>query len=290
MSGDIDSVNHVGLVVGNIHAAARRFEQMGFVLSPLSMHKGAVKPGDPPADFGSGNRCAVFPKNYLEIVAHVHKDKPDVFVGKYLARFEGMHIICFGCQNAGTVDARLKSADIATSGVIPLQRDVDTDSGRRTAKFDCVHFGAAATPEGLVQAAHHLTPQYIHQAAHMVHPNKCVSLSNAYIAAADAASTAKRYEALTGKRARRDGAKYVIDLPLVSRITILPRDEVAKELPGAASHDGDYMPAFAFGTRDIDAVRRQLEGSAIPYARVGVKYVVPASAAFGAAVVFERVA
>ncbi|MGH7005504.1 MAG: VOC family protein, partial [Alphaproteobacteria bacterium] len=288
MNGDIDSVNHAGLVVGDLFAAARRFEAMGFVLSPLSMHKGATKPGVPATDFGSGNRCAVFPNNYLEIVAHVVKDKADVFVGKYLDRFEGMHIICFGCKNAGTVDARLRAAGVETSGVIPLQRDVDTAEGRRTAKFDCVHFGSAATPEGLVQAAFHLTPQYIHQPAHIAHPNECVALSNAYVAAAEPAAVARRYEMLTGQKARRDGAKYVIDLPLVSRVTILPRDEVPKELPGAAMRSGDYMPGFAFATTDMNAVTRHLEAAGIPFARANGMNIVPASAAFGAAVAFER--
>lgn len=287
MNDDIDSVNHAGLVVGDLFAAARRFEAMGFVLSPLSMHKGATKPGVPATDFGSGNRCAVFPNNYLEIVAHVVKDKPDVFVGKYLERFEGMHIICFGCKNAATVDTRLRAAGIETSGVIPLQRDVTTAEGTRTAKFDCVHFGSAATPEGLIQAAFHLTPQYIHQPAHIAHPNKCVALSNAYVAAAEPAAVARRYELLTRQKARRDGTAYVIDLPLVSRVTILPREEVPTALPGAAIHSGDFMPGFAFATTDMDAVIGHLGAARIPFARTPRQIVVPASAAFGAAVAFE---
>ena len=288
MAGDIDSVNHAGLVVADIHAAAKRFEEMGFVLSPLSLHKGATKPGLPAEDFGSGNRCPVFPNNYLEIVAHVHKNKPDVFVGKYLERYEGMHIICFGCGDAGTVNTRLNGAGIETSGVIPLQRDVDTAEGRRTAKFDCVHFGARHTPEGLVQAAHHVTPQYIHQPAHMAHPNKCVALSNCYIAAQDPDAVAKRYETLTCQKAKRDGAKWVITLPLVSRVTVLPREDVNKELPGAAIHSGDYMPGFAFASTDLSAVIKHLDAAKIPYQRTATQIVVSASAAFGAAVAFEQ--
>lgn len=288
MAGDIDSVNHAGLVVADLAAAAKRFEQMGFVLSPLSLHKGAVKPGQPAEDFGSGNRCAVFPKNYLEIVAHVHKDKLDVFVGKYLQRYEGMHIICFGCGDAGMVDTRLKSSGIETSGVIPLQRDVDTAEGRRTAKFDCVHFGARHTPEGLVQAAYHLTPQFIHQPAHIAHPNKCVALSNCYVAAQDPAAVAKRYETLSGQKAKRDRAKYVIGMPMVSRVTVLPREDVPTELPGAAIHSGDYMPGFAFATTDLTAVTKHLDAAKIPYQRTPTLIVVPASAACGAAVAFEQ--
>jgi hypothetical protein len=141
------------------------------------------------------------------------------------------------------------------------------------------------TPEGLVQAAHHLTPQYIHQPAHIAHANKCVALSNAYVAASEPAAVAKRYELLTGQPARREGAKYVIDLPLVSRVTILARDEVQKELPGAEAHSGDYMPGIAFATTDLSATICYLAAASIPFERTKSAIVVPAPSAFGAACV-----
>jgi len=284
---DIDSVNHVGLVVAEIHAAAARFEAMGFTLSELSMHKGATEPGKPAEPFGSGNRCAVFPKNYLEIVAHVEKDKRDVFVGKYLARFEGMHIICFNSPALPAADARLHAAGVGTSGVIPLQRDVSTAEGTRTAQFDCAHFAESGTPEGLVQAAFHRTPQYIHQPRHVAHANKCVALSNAYVVADDVAGVAARYATYTGVKPRRDGAMMVLELPLVSRITILPPAELDAELPGAVRRKAPYMPGYGFATTDLAAVTGHLDRARIPYARARGRVVVPASAAFGAAIAFE---
>ena len=53
-------------------------------LTPVSMHKGALKPGEPEVPFGTGNRCTVFPNNYLEILAWVEKDKYDFGVRKFL--------------------------------------------------------------------------------------------------------------------------------------------------------------------------------------------------------------
>lgn len=287
MAADIDSVNHAGLVVADLHAAAARFEAMGFTLSELSMHKGATEPRKPAEPFGSGNRCAVFPKNYLEIVAHVEKDKRDVFVGKYLARFEGMHIICFNSPAIAAADARIRAADLGTSGVIPLQRDVSTAEGTRTAMFDCTHFAEAQTPEGLVQAAHHRTPQYIHQARHIKHANKCVALANAYVVADDVAAVAARYAKYTGAAPRKDGAMVVFDLPLVTRVTILPPSELDAELPGAPRHKLPFMPGFGFATADLAAVTSHLDRARIPYARARGRVVIPASAAFGAAIAFE---
>ena len=288
MSSDIDSVNHVGLVVRDLESAAKRFEAFGFILTPLSMHSGALKPGDPEIPYGSGNRCAIFPDNYLEIVAHVDKEKYDLFCGKFLQRFEGAHIICFGCGDAEVVDKRLRSSGVGTSGVIPLKRDLDTPEGTRTAKFDCVHFDYATTPEGLIQAAHHRTPHYIHQQRYLGHANKVSALSDVYLAVADPAEAAARYEKFTGIKGERQGNSIVFKLPRVSKVTIMPAASVAAELPGAPLHSGPYLAGFAFATADVPGMAKRLTDRKIRFAEQANRLIVPSDEAFGAAVVFEQ--
>ena len=290
MDGDIDGVNHVGHVVHDLDAAAARFEAMGFVLSPLSMHFGSPGPGEPEQPLGSGNRCAIFPDNYLEVVAHVEQDKYDLFCGRYLARFEGAHIVCFGCGDAGVVDARVSGAGIGTSGVIPLARDLDTPEGVRTAQFDCVHFSSDATPEGLVQAAHHRTPEYIHQGRYMDHPNRVVALSDVFVATADPEGASARYRAFTGRAGENRGDRFVFPMsrPAGSRVTILHEEAMAAALPGAAGFEGPHLAGYGFATKDLDAVRACLTAADIAHANVDARIVVPASDAFGASVVFEE--
>ena len=289
MDKDIDSVNHVGHVVRDLDAAAARFEAMGFVLSPLSMHFGSPGPGEPEQPLGSGNRCAIFPDNYLEIVAHVEQDKYDLFCGRYLERFEGAHIICFGCGDASVVDARVSGEGVGTSGVIPLARDVDTPDGSRTAQFDCVHFASDVTPEGLIQAAHHRTPEYIHQGRYMDHPNRVVALSDVYLATDDPAGAAARYSAFTGLTGEAQDGRYVFGMtrPQGSRVTILHEDGLTDLLPGAAGHAGPHLAGYAFATADLDGVRSRLNAAGVAHVNVDARVVVPASDAFGAAIVFE---
>jgi catechol 2,3-dioxygenase-like lactoylglutathione lyase family enzyme len=55
--GDIDSVNHVGIAVRNLDKAADRYQALGFILSPLSVHSGSKTPGEPPQLMATGNRC-----------------------------------------------------------------------------------------------------------------------------------------------------------------------------------------------------------------------------------------
>jgi hypothetical protein len=176
-AGDIDSVNHVGLAVRDLHAAAALYERLGFALSPLSVHSGSKLPNAPPEPMATGNRCAIFADNYVELLGIVNPDRPDWGWGEFIRRFQGAHIICFGCKNAAVVDERLRAHGIGTSGVVRLQRDIGTPEGMRTARFDCVHFDRSQAPEGLLQAACYRNPEYVHQARYMSHRNGAKSLA-----------------------------------------------------------------------------------------------------------------
>src|SRR6185295_7468018 len=65
---DINNINHVGMAVRDLAATARRYEAMGFQLTPYSPHSAAWKPGDPVQPLGSGNRCVMFRGTYLEVL------------------------------------------------------------------------------------------------------------------------------------------------------------------------------------------------------------------------------
>ena len=45
----------------------------------------------------------------------------------------------------------------------------------RTAKFERIQFAPADSPEGYIQAARHLTPEYIYQPRHIEHANGCIA-------------------------------------------------------------------------------------------------------------------
>jgi catechol 2,3-dioxygenase-like lactoylglutathione lyase family enzyme len=285
MTGDIDILHHVGLVVADLEPAVSVYETLGFSFTPLSMHKGSRNPGEPETPFGTGNRCAIFGRNFLEIVAHVVPDRWDFGITRFLERYEGLHIICFGADDAAVVDERLTKAGIGTSGVIPLQRDVETQDGIRAAQMACVHF-KTDTPEGLVQAAQHLTPQYILQPRHMDHPNGAVMLTNVILCVEDPDEYEAKYARLTGRPASRQGQARVIELP-TSRVMIVPPEHLGDLLPGAVPPVLPFMAGFAVSCKDLDVVRALLDQGEVPSESIDGKIVVPARAGCGTAVLFE---
>lgn len=195
---DITNINHVGMAVRDLAQTARRYEAMGFQLTPYSPHSGAFKPGEPVKPLGSGNRCVMFANNYLEILASEDPKQPAARITNFLNHHQGAHIICFDSDDCSAVDARLLKGGVETSGVIPLQREIDTPQGERTAKFERVQFAPKDTPEGYIQAARHLTPQYIYQQRYIAHDNGCTQLTEAFLVALDMDRTVARYRTYIG--------------------------------------------------------------------------------------------
>lgn len=284
---DIHSVNHVGMAVADMRAAAARFEALGFVLTPFSAHSGAWKPGDPVTKLGAGNRCAVFARNYLEILASEDASRPAERIERFLARHQGAHIICFGTDEPERVDARLAAASIKTSGVIPLQRDIDTPEGMRTARFKRTQFAPEASPEGYIQAAQHLTPEYIHQARYMEHPNGVTELAEVFLVVSDVDRITERYAAYIGRPPENAERKRTFRLPLVSAVSIVDVRQAAEVLPGSLLPPVPCIAGVAFKTAKLAEIAVRLHAAGIRFARRGTRIVVPAEVAFGLALVFE---
>ena len=284
---DIDSVNHVGHMVHDLDEAVSAYERFGFSFTPLSMHKGSLTPGEPEVPLGSGNRCAIFERNYLEVLAHVRQDLPGIGIPERLARFQGLHIICFGCGDASVADERIKRQGIATSGVTALQRDVDTEEGIRTAKFARVVFDEDHMPEGIVQAAVHFTPQYIHQARYMHHENGAMALSEVVVCVQELAAYVEKYRKIIGQPGERRGATHVFQLQ-AGRVVIVAATELDEILPGETAPALPAMVAWGVACQSLETARALLGRREISIVENNGGFFIPASAAYGCAVIFEE--
>ena len=62
------SLDHVAHWVPAIDAASARMEQLGFALTPYSSQRLPPKPGEPSAPAGTGNRCIMLRRGYIEVL------------------------------------------------------------------------------------------------------------------------------------------------------------------------------------------------------------------------------
>ena len=283
---DINNINHVGMAVRDIAVTVDRYEAMGFQLTPYSPHSAAWKPGDPVQPLGSGNRCVMFESTYLEILASENRAKQAARIENFLKHHQGAHIVCFDCKDTDTVDRRLRGLGYETSGVIALQRDIDTPEGVRTAKFVRSQFAPKNSPEGYIQASTHLTPEYIYQPRFIRHPNGSFELFETVLVSDDLLAFEKRYRDYLGIAPERDGVALRFQLPGGTVLTIVDVRGAAAMLPGGLLPPIPGIAAVGFRTRELAALRDRLKSNGFTVIEIGERILIPAEEASGVAVLF----
>ena len=282
-------VNHVGMAVRSLDEAARRFGAMGFILTPYSPQSGAWKPGAPVQKLNSGNRCLMFGENYLEILGHENPAEPAPRIEGFLARHQGGHIICFDGDELPATEARLAAGGLDTTGILPLQREVDTAEGQRTAKFERLQFAPKDSPEGFIQVAKHLTPNYIYQPRYRVHANGCDALAETVVVADDLPKFRAKYELYCGFAPESaDDARVVFRFPNGQRLTLLSPKQALKEWPGTLLAPLPAIVAVSFRCPDPALpARLARKGGLTVLSLPDGRTLVPAEDALGIAVAFE---
>ncbi|MEV6386958.1 VOC family protein [Nocardia xishanensis] len=285
---DIDRIDHSVLYTTDMDATATTYQRLGFTLSPLSMHLGSDRPGGERKPMGAGNRCALFGRTYLELLGLFGDGSVDPWnIRPLIAEYEGLHGYSFGCADAELTEKRLRAAGLTDSGVLPLQRDVETPAGTATAHFQAVHLDRALTPEGLIHVARHLTPELIHQPRYLEHANGATDLHSVLLVVddADIEATVARYASILNGEPIVDGPLHVIPLP-AGRVEIVAVSAFGDVLPGEPVPALPYMAAQTVAVRDVDATRALVEGNGFTTRDLPGGFFVGADQACGAALAF----
>jgi hypothetical protein len=277
-------LDHVGFCTDAPEALWDAYGRLGFTLTPVARQSGPRAPGGPVERFGTGNRCAMLRHGYLELLGILDPALHDNGIGRFIARYRGLHILAFGVADAAAELPRLRRAGLEIPAVVPLQRPVDDGApDGPLARFSRLPVPDA--PEGRLQLIEHHTPELLWQERWMQHPNRAVALEAAILAAPAPAETAARLSRLTGAVLEPDPAGgFVLPLPQ-GRVRILPPDALDAVLPGVAAPTLPFIAGFTVRTEDGGAAAaRILEGTATRPAPDGL--MVPPEAAGGAALVF----
>lgn len=284
---DIWSINHVGVATRDLAAAAARFAAMGFQLTPFSAHHGAWKPGAPAHALGTGNRCIMFQDSFLEILAHADPAKPAQRIVDFLARHEGAHIICFGSRQIDAIERRLAGNGVPNSGVLPLERDVETPEGPATMKVRRLRFAPDSTPEGFIQVAQHFNPEVVHQPRYMRHDNGCRQLAEVTLVTDDVAAMSRAYAGYLGFAPLQENGAARFNFSNGAALRIVHYSAGRSELPGSLLPPLPCIAAVAFRTDNLPVVRERLRAAHFPFVDRDAQLFVPAEAAGGFGIFFR---
>lgn len=242
-------LDHVGVCAreaGPLHAG---FAALGFTLTPLARQSNDRGP------LGTGNRCAMLRRGYLEFLAILDPALPDNGLGRMLDRFEGTHILALAIADPAAELARLRGAGLDIGGVAPLSRPCDDPEGR-LARFERLPLPDA--PEGRLQLIRHLTPELLWQDRFLHHPNGAEALEEAFLVSDAPMESAARLSRLAGLPLRpRPGGGLLLDMP-AGAVSVLSPAEAADALPGIAPPPRPALAGFAVRTRDGNAAARRL--------------------------------
>ena len=281
MSTGVDSLDHIGIAVPDLAAAAATYERLGFHLTPLQQQAGPLRPDGPVVFWGSANRCAMLEEGYIEIIGIVDRTLYDNELGRFLARYHGIHIMALGVGDAETQLTRLREAGLAAPGVRPMQRKVATPSGEALVRFKRVPLADA--PEGRIQLIEHLTPELMWQPHLLAHPNRAVALTETVLCVADVAAAADRFRRLAGVVPLRLGAAHIFAFAS-GRLVLCDPASLGDFMTEPTPPTLPWFAGFSVATDDGNAaVRRILRRNAVPHDEHGAVVVVPAEAACGAA-------
>ena len=205
------NLDHVAHFVPSVDAASEALEKLGFTLTPFSAQSHRLEENGPLVAAGTGNRCIMLQRGYLEILAPTADTPIATQLRAAIHRYVGVHLIAFGTATPEADHARAANAGFAPLPPVSLQREIDTGEGRQTASFTVVRVAPGAMAEGRIQFCRHHTPALLWQPRWTRHANRAASLAGVILRVADAQEAAKRYARYTGLPAQVSGDVWRLD-------------------------------------------------------------------------------
>ena len=233
-----EGLDHVGVVTADLNAAARAWQRLGFALTRMARHA---------APAGTGNRCAMLGRGYLELLATVDPTRPSATLDRFLARYAGIHIVSLAISDEQAALDRLRRAGFTTD-IAFSERPADPAKPKGAlARFARLPLADA---EPRVQLLHHLTPELVWQKRFLRHPNHAVALEAVVMAADPPAVLAARLSRAAGVAVVPDPAGgYALELRQ-GRVRVLPPEALEKVFPGVAIPSLPFVAGIEVRTDD----------------------------------------
>ena len=264
-------LDHVGIAVRDLERAADLYRRLGFRLAERGYHtQPSARPGGAPERVGTENHCIMLRRGYLELIGITD---PALYEGRLrddLARYEGVHIVALGCDDAQAAVAELRRNGAMAAEIRTLNRPIEERGGSGLAAFAIIEL-MADLPEVYLFAIQQLTPELLWQPHLLDHANGARSLRRVTVCMDDPAELAARMGRLLGI-AVQAAAPSACLVPLgPDAIHVVDPAELERRYPGVTPPLLPWVAGMTLGVADQwragDAARdaglspRQTDGS-----------------------------
>ncbi len=281
-------LDHIAHFVPDSDAAAKALEDFGFAVTPFSAQSHRPTPDAPATPAGTGNRCVMLRRGYLEFLTPTGATPIADQLRQSIARYLGVHLIAFGTGDPETDRRRLDAAGFQPLPVLALERPIATPDGEETARFSVLRVPSGTMAEGRIQFVQQHTPELLWQRRWLDHRNRAFGLAAVFVAVADPEEAAGRYTRYTGLSIEREGAARKLRTAR-GELIFLPPELVRAKL-GVEPPVLPWMAGYALETGDQIYARSQLEMKELETRDLGPgQFAVKAPPAIGGVMTFGLV-
>ncbi|QFU16433.1 VOC family protein [Microvirga thermotolerans] len=281
-------IDHLVIAVRDLDGAASFYRRLGFQVGARNRHP-----------WGTENRIVQFRSSFLELItvgegaeiaSHAERSFSfGAFVRDYLSEREGLAMLVLD-----SADAQADAQTFSRQGIGAFEpfrferRGVRPDGTEVRVAFSLAFATLPDAPRAGFFVCQQHYPENFWNPAFQVHDNRAEDVSAVALSAPDPDRCEAFLSAFTGERPVRPALHDLSYRLRGGHLDAMTPDD-AGETYGSVEAELDRPSFVAFSVR-IDDVARQarwLDAAEIPYAQIGTRVVVPASAAMGVAIAFE---
>jgi hypothetical protein len=280
------NLDHVAHFVPRMEHAASALEKLGFTLTPFSVQSHRLEPDGPLVAAGTGNRCAMLKRGYLECLTPTGDTQAANQLHAAIRRYVGIHLIAFGTAAPDLDHARLSTQGFTPVSLVALQRQIATPQGEDTARFTVVRVEPGTMAEGRIQFCQHHTPQLVWQPQWLTHANHATALTAVVLCVENPEDAAARYARFTGLKAAGAGDNWHIDTARGRLLFSTPA--VIKRVFNAEPPELPWIASCVLASNNMAATRKHIAATGFAHGDLDKQrlYVVPPQGV-GGIIVFE---
>jgi hypothetical protein len=282
MSAQFECVDHPVFAVNDLNVASDVFRKLGFVVPPIGKHQ----------EWGTGNICIMFARDYLEIRGIADRTRYLAGLEEFLADGEGLIGVAFGTPSADERYRTLREAGIAATEPRGLQRRLELRDGSAiNPRFRNVMLQPEDHP-GFFHAnfCQHLTFDELRQPGWLDHPNTAVSAGKVVGVTDDLVKAQAKYETLFGKEVvSRNGNAVWLRFPVGAPVELITSVAAKERQIDQPKRGTNYMASLEINVRSLDTLQAVLKDNGVGFRLDGGAAIVDPDQACGAHLSFVDV-
>jgi len=264
-------LDHIAWFVPDISAASKTFEKLGFKLTPFVAQNNLNPSGGAPIPAGTGNRCAMLRRGYLEILTTVDGEDTTPLARqliKSVERYTGVHLVAFTVDDTETAFGRLEREGFSPQEPVNLRRPIQLENSQESeVAFTVLRVPPDCMEEGRIQILRQETPDLVWREDLVAIENGLSALQGVLIAVSNPENAIDRFSRFTGKTAHGSGEHFKIDLDR-GQISIVSEKKCLELLPQIEIPALPYMAAVILQSENLSKTKFFFEKESINYTRL----------------------